>query len=109
MEKDLSAAGWTFFYMASAVTATAFGFDRTKNDPYRSAACHHEREPAEMQQSGDRCRVDALVLGLPCVSLTAHLRHIQKGVRFCDAQPAPGSDPIATAVHSGIRPSLTAR
>src|ERR1044071_4416473 len=30
LEKELSATGWTFFFMAGLIRATAFGFDRDK-------------------------------------------------------------------------------
>ena len=30
LEKELSTAGWTFFYLASPISATAFGFNRAK-------------------------------------------------------------------------------
>src|SRR5688572_5436203 len=30
LEKELAGSVWTFFYIASAITATAFGFDRAK-------------------------------------------------------------------------------
>jgi hypothetical protein len=30
LEKELSAAGWTFFYMANAIRTTACGFNRTR-------------------------------------------------------------------------------
>ena len=82
LEKDLAAAGWTFFYLASAVKATAFGFDKTK-------MIHAALQRVITNVSLQRCNcleIDAVsthsFLGLPYVSLTAHPRHIQKGATF---------------------------
>jgi hypothetical protein len=82
LEKDLVAAGWTFFYVASAIKTTAFGFDRTK---MIRAALQRVITSVSLQ----RCNcleIDAVsthsFLGLPYVSMTAHSRHIQKGATF---------------------------
>jgi len=82
LEKDLVAAGWTFFYLASAVKTTAFGFDRTK-------MIHAALQRAITNVSLQRCNcveIDDVstqsFLGLSYISLTAHPRHIQKGATF---------------------------
>ena len=82
LEKDLAAAGWTFFYLASAIKTTAFGFDKTK-------MIHAALQRVITNVSLQRCNsveIDDVTthsfLGLPYVSLTAHPRHIQKGATF---------------------------
>lgn len=79
LEKELSAAGWTFFYSAGAITTTAFGFDREK---MVHAALKRLITNVRLQ----RCNcleIDAVAthsfLGMRCVSVSAHSRHIQKG------------------------------
>ena len=78
MEKQLTAVGWTFFYMANAITTTAFGFDRTK-------MMHTALQRAITSVRGQKCNcleIDDVTtrkfLGIPYVSLWVHPRHIQK-------------------------------
>jgi hypothetical protein len=82
LEKQLTAVGWTFFYMASAVSTTAFGFDRAK-------MIHTALHRAITSVSRQRCNcleVDDVstrsFLGIPYVSLSVHPRHIQKNGVF---------------------------
>ena len=80
LEKELSAAGWTFFYSAGGIRTTAFGFDRAK---VIQTALKRLITNVRLQ----RCNcleIDAVAtrsfLGLPYVSVSAHSRHIQKGL-----------------------------
>ena len=82
LEKELSAAGWTFFYMANAIQTTAFGFNRAK-------MIHAALQRLVTNVREQRCNcleIDDVAtrsfLGLPYVSVSAHPRHIQKGVVF---------------------------
>jgi hypothetical protein len=82
VEKELATAGWTFFYMAGEVRATAFGFDRQKT--IHTAL---KRLIANVRLQQCNClEIDAVVsrsfLGMPYVSVSAHSRHIQKGLVF---------------------------
>src|SRR6476659_6174956 len=78
MEKQLTAVGWTFFYMASAITTTAYGFDRTK-------MMHSALQRVITSVKGQKCNcleIDNVTtssfLGIPYVTLSAHPRHVQK-------------------------------
>ena len=74
--------GWTFFFMAGEIKATAFGFDRQK--ALRAAL---KRLIAEVRSQ--RCNsieitrvMDKSFLKMPYVSVSAHPRHLQQGVLF---------------------------
>jgi hypothetical protein len=98
LEKEFAALGWTFHYMAGKVKMTAYGFDRQKAMVKALARLI----AGAMRQKCNCLEIDEVAtrtfLGLPGVSLSAHTRHIQKGVVFSGVdtpnQPAP---PDATA------------
>jgi len=82
LDNELATAGWTFFYMAGALRSIAFGFDRAK---MINAAL--KRVIANVKLQKCNClEIDAVgthsFLGLPYVSVSAHPRHIQKGLVF---------------------------
>ena len=86
-EKAIREAGWTFFFMAGEIQATAFGFDKPKAlrtalkrliAKVRSQHCNS----IEINQVTDKS-----FLGLPYVRVTAHSRHLQKGTLFQDNGP----------------------
>ena len=82
LEKEFAAIGWTFFYMAGRVRATAFGFDRQKAV---QTALGRLIARAKLQKCNcleiDEVATHAF-LGMPYVSVSAHTRHIQKGLAF---------------------------
>ena len=82
LENELSATGWTFFFMAGPVRATAFGFNREKTicealnrgiKAVRRLRCNC------LQIEGVEVR---FLLGIPYVRMSVRPRHIQKGVLF---------------------------
>jgi hypothetical protein len=82
LEKALTNAGWTFFYMAASIRTTAFGFERRQ---MVNAAMKRVIGKVRLQ----RCNcleVDDVsmhsFLGIPYVSISAHPRHIQQGMVF---------------------------
>ena len=84
-EKEVRAAGWTFFFMAGGIKATVFGFDRQKTlraalkrlmTNVKSQNCNS----IEITQVTGRS-----FLKLPYVSVSAHPRHLQKGMVFHQA------------------------
>jgi hypothetical protein len=82
LEKELATEGWTFFYMAGAIRATVFGFDRAK---MIHAAL--KRLIANVKLQKCNClEIDDVAthsfLGMPYVSVSGHPRHIQKGMVF---------------------------
>jgi hypothetical protein len=92
LEKELSSTGWTFFFMASPIRAAAFGFNREKtvyealNRGIKAVKRLHcnclQIESVEMRS----------LLGIPCVSMSARPRHIQKGMLFAGSSLGAGAD-----------------
>jgi len=81
-EKAIQEAGWTFFFMAGEIKANVFGFDRQKA---RRAALNRLIADAKSQHcnSIEITRVvDKSFLRVPYVSISAHPRHLQKGMCF---------------------------
>jgi hypothetical protein len=81
-EKEIQEAGWTFFFMAGEIKATAFGFDKQKT---LCAALKRLITNVKSQKcnSLEITRVtDKSFLKVPYVSVSAHPRHLQKGAVF---------------------------
>jgi hypothetical protein len=84
-EKEVRAAGWTFFFMAGEIKTTVFGFDRQKT--LRAAL---QRLIANVKSQNCNSIEITQVTGksflkLPYVSVSAHPRHLQKGMVFHQA------------------------
>jgi len=84
-EKEVREAGWTFFFMAGEIQATVFGFDRQKT--LRTAL---KRLIANVKSQNCNSIEITQVTGksflkLPYVSVSAHPRHLQKGLVFDQA------------------------
>jgi hypothetical protein len=82
VERQLASAGWTFFFLATTVTATAFGFSRqrmfdTALARIVSAATLQKCNCVEIDSVSVRS-----FLGIPYVHVSGHPRHIQKGMVF---------------------------
>jgi hypothetical protein len=85
LEKEVREAGWTFFFMAGEIKATVFGFDRQKT--LRTAL---KRLIANVKSQNCNSIEITQVTGrsflkLPYVSVSAHPRHLQKGLVFDQA------------------------
>ena len=81
-EKEVPAAGWTFFFMAGEIKTTVFGFDKQK---MRGAALERLIKSVKLQKcnSIEITQVkDNSFLKVPYVSVSAHPRHLQKGLVF---------------------------
>jgi hypothetical protein len=82
LETKLAATGWTFFYLAGAIRMTACGFDWAKTI---NAAM--KRVIKSVRQQRCNClQIDEVAahsfLGVPYVSVSAHARHVQRGMVF---------------------------
>ncbi len=91
LEAELSATGWTFFYMANTIRMTAFGFNRAS-----TVHASLKRVVADVRQRGCNClQIDDVVtdslLGVARVTVSAHPRHIQKGMVFSGQLAANGN------------------
>jgi hypothetical protein len=82
LDKGVKEAGWTFFFMAGEIKSTVFGFDRQKTlgaalkrliTSVKLAKCNS----FEITQVTTKS-----FLRVPYVSITAHRRHLQKGLVF---------------------------
>ena len=82
LESELASAGWTFFFMATTITTTAFGFSR----PRMLDAALARLMAAVTLQKCNCVEIDDIsvrsFLGIPYVRISAHPRHIQKGMVF---------------------------
>lgn len=83
LEKSLATVGWTLFYMAGAIKATAFGVERQR---MIHAALKRLIAMARLQKC-NCLEIDDIsthsFCGLRYVNVSAHSRHIQKGMVFC--------------------------
>jgi hypothetical protein len=78
LEKELTAAGWTFFYMAAAIKVTAFGSAMEKPLDRLIRAVKLQRCNCLEIDGVEACSF----WGFPYVKMSAHPRHIQKGMVF---------------------------
>jgi len=81
-EKTIQEAGLTFFFMAGEIKATVFGFDKPK--ALRAAV---KRLITDVKsQHCNSIEITRVVgksfLRVPYVSVSAHARHLQKGMFF---------------------------
>ena len=81
LDKKLRDVGWTFFYMAGELTATAFGSDSEKTTRRAVKGIIAKLNPGRFNCL-EISRVAAKsFLGLPYVSVAGHARHVQES--FC--------------------------
>ena len=82
LQKELANTGWTFFYMAGKITATAFGFDREKtvHTALRRLIANVRLQKCNCVEIDEVARHS--FFGMPYVSVCAHSRHIQEGLVF---------------------------
>jgi hypothetical protein len=82
LEKELSLAGWTFFYLAGEIRTIGIGFDRKKAI---NAALKRLISNVSLQKCNcleiDNVETRSF-LGVPYVSVSAHSRRLQKGAVF---------------------------
>lgn len=81
-DKAIQDAGWTFFFLAGKIKANVFGFDGQKA---RRVALNRLIADAKSQHCNSieiTLVVDKSFLKVPYVSISAHPRHLQKGMCF---------------------------
>ncbi|MGD0871597.1 MAG: hypothetical protein ABSB88_18755 [Bryobacteraceae bacterium] len=81
-EKELQEAGWTWFFLAGEIKTTVFGFDRRKT--LRTALRRLiAKVTSQHCNSIEIAQVTSnSFLKVPYVSVSAHPRHLQKGLTF---------------------------
>jgi len=82
IESEPGFTGWSVFYLAGTVKATAFGFDRQKSihsalGQLTAGAAAKNCNGIEIDEVADHS-----FLGIPWISVSAHSIRIQKGQRF---------------------------
>ena len=102
LEKELSATGWTFFFMAGPIRATACGINREK-----AVYAALNRAIKAVRQPGCNClQIETLemlsFLGVPYVSLSVRPRHIQKGMLFAGSAPGARADIAAAELYRRV-------
>jgi hypothetical protein len=102
LEKELSATGWTFFFMAGPIRTTAFGFNREKT-VYTAL----NRGIKAVRRLGCNClQIESVemrsLLGVPYVSLSVRPRHIQKGTLFAASSVGDGASIAAHDLRGNV-------
>lgn len=98
MNHIIEGAGWHFFFIAGVIEAIAFGADEKQ-----TAARALKRIIASLKAQKFNCLEVKQVavkrfLGIPYVKVSAHSRHIQKGlILFVDQKLTPFAAPDAIA------------
>ena len=86
LDRTVRGGGWTFFFLAGEVKASAFGFDREKAtgkaiNRLLTGLTSEQFNALEITQVASR-----YFLGLPYVTISAHSRHIQESM-FLSPRP----------------------
>jgi hypothetical protein len=81
-ETEVREAGWTFFFMAGKIKTAVFGFDKQKT--LRTALERLMANAKSQHCNGIEITqvVNKTFLKVPYVSVSAHARHLQKGLTF---------------------------
>lgn len=82
LDLELAKEGWTFFYIADRIRRTVFGINRQR---MVDAALRRTIRAAK-RMGCNSVQIDRVAsrsfLWIPCVTVSAHPRHIQKGMVF---------------------------
>jgi len=81
-EKAVEEAGWTLFFMAGEIKATVFGFDRQKALSLALKRLIVNVESQHCNSLEITRIISKSFLSLPYVTVSAHLRHLQKSSLF---------------------------
>src|SRR5581483_12317397 len=107
LEKELSATGWTFFFMAGPIRTTALGFNREKT----VYAALNRAIKAVKRLSCNCIQIESVemrsFLGIPYVSLSVRPRHIQKGTLFAASSVGDGASIAAHDLLGNVAVRLT--
>ena len=92
MDLNLREVGWTFFFMAGEVSAMAFGSESDKTTRRAVGSVI-----GKMKSGRFNCleisRVAAKsFLGLPCVAVAGHPRHVQNSIYLFQSSRISGAD-----------------
>jgi hypothetical protein len=95
LARDIEGANWNFFYLAGEIRAAVLGRDRSgtlRRAVKRVLAKHQEQKFNSLEITNV---VSKRFLGIPFISVTAHSRHIQQGIRLVPATDSALRMPVA--------------
>jgi hypothetical protein len=97
LDRKVSEAGWTLFFMAGEITATVLGSDS------QSSAGRAVRK-LMMKMNGFNCLeisqvASSRAFGLPCVTASGHARHIQQSMFLVGPRGKDADSEAETARH----------
>lgn len=94
LDRKMSEAGWTCFYMADEIIGSAVAFDGKKS-LCKAVGQILSKLKLERFNSLEITRVDTKrFLGLPQTIITAHARHIQESMFLFDWMKKPKAQPV---------------
>ena len=86
LARNIEGANWNFFYLAGESRATVLGRDRS-GTLRRAVKCVLAKQEGQTFNSLEITKVvSKRFLGIPFMSVTAHSRHIQKGIGLVPAK-----------------------
>jgi len=86
LTRNIEKANWNFFFLAGPVTATVLGRDRPATVRRAVKRALARREEQDFNSLEITRVVSKRFLGMPFLSITAHSRHIQKGISLVPAK-----------------------
>ena len=86
LDRKIRETGWTFFYLAGEVKASAFGRDTEKTTRKAIQKILANQKPEKFNCLEITQVASKHFLGLSYVSVSAHWRHIQESMFLCRAQ-----------------------
>ena len=81
-EKKIQEAGWSFFFMAGEIKATALGWDKEKTLRSAFQRLIHDVKQLHCNSIEITCISNKSFLRIPYVTVSAHSRHLQQGQTF---------------------------
>jgi hypothetical protein len=95
LARNIEGANWNFFYLAGEIGATVLGRDRP-GTLRRAVKCVLAKQEGQKFNSLEITNVvSKRFLGIPFISITAHSRHIQKGIGLVPAREFVLTMPVA--------------
>jgi hypothetical protein len=79
VDKDMTDAGWTLFFVAGGIKATVFGFDEQKTVPAALKRLAGMVKDLKCNSFEIAQVTHSLFMGISRVTLSGHARHLQKG------------------------------
>jgi hypothetical protein len=108
LARNIEGANWSFFYLAGEIRATVLGRDRS-GTLRRAVKCVLAKQEGQKFNSLEITKVvSKRFLGIPFMGVTAHSRHIQKGIGLVPAKdfvlsmPAAPNGKVATRQYTAL-------